>query len=55
LPFNPFIPNAETIAALMGAGAGNLPRVKSVEDLFRALNADGIRAYKFSAGKDAHQ
>jgi DNA-damage-inducible protein J len=40
LPFNPLIPNAETIAAMEEARAGNLPRVKTVKELFEQLNAD---------------
>jgi DNA-damage-inducible protein J len=40
LPFNPLIPNAETIAAMEEARAGNLPRAKTVKELFEQLNAD---------------
>ena len=39
LPFDPFIPNATTVAAMMEARAGNLPRVKSIAELKAALNA----------------
>jgi DNA-damage-inducible protein J len=39
LPFSPLIPNKTTIAAMMEARAGNLPRVNSVEELMEALNA----------------
>jgi DNA-damage-inducible protein J len=40
MPFNPLIPNAETIAAMKEAKEGNLPRVHSVKELFGALNAE---------------
>jgi DNA-damage-inducible protein J len=40
LPFDPLIPNAETIAAMEEARAGNLVHVGSVEDLLANLNAD---------------
>ena len=39
LPFEPLIPNEETIAAMREARSGNLPRFKTVEDLMRDLNA----------------
>jgi len=40
MPFNPLIPNAETIAAMKEAREGNLPRVRSVKELFEAMNED---------------
>jgi len=40
LPFDPLVPNAETIAAMKAARAGNLPRVNSIADLLAELNAD---------------
>jgi DNA-damage-inducible protein J len=40
LPFDPLIPNAATVAAMMEARAGNLPRANSIEELKNALNAD---------------
>ena len=40
LPFDPLIPNSAAVAAMMEARAGNLPRVKNVEDLKRALLTD---------------
>jgi DNA-damage-inducible protein J len=40
LPFEPFIPNAETIAAMEEARRGGLPSAKTVEDLFEKLDAD---------------
>ena len=40
MPFNPLIPNAETLAAMKEAREGNLPRARSVKELFEALNAD---------------
>ncbi|MCY3941217.1 MAG: type II toxin-antitoxin system RelB/DinJ family antitoxin [Gammaproteobacteria bacterium] len=38
LPFAPLIPNAETIAAMKEAHAGNLARFDNVEDLLDDLN-----------------
>jgi len=40
LPFDPLIPSASTVAAMMEARAGNLPRANSIEDLKKSLNAD---------------
>ncbi len=40
LPFDPLIPSATTVAAMMEARAGNLPRANSIEDLKKSLNAD---------------
>ena len=40
LPFAPFVPNAETIAAMKEARAGNLPRFDDLESLFDDLHAD---------------
>jgi len=40
LPFDPLVPNAVTIAAMMEARAGNLPRANSIAELKRALRAD---------------
>jgi DNA-damage-inducible protein J len=40
LPFDPLVPNATTVAAMMEARAGNLPRANSIEELKTALNAD---------------
>ncbi len=40
LPFEPLVPNAETIAAMREARQGGLPRFKTVEALFADLNAD---------------
>ncbi|MES2770772.1 MAG: type II toxin-antitoxin system RelB/DinJ family antitoxin [Pseudomonadota bacterium] len=39
-PFDPLIPNAETIAAMKEARAGNLPRANSIEELKSMLDAD---------------
>ncbi len=39
LPFEPLVPNAETIAAMKEAREGRLPRFKNVEDLLADLNA----------------
>ena len=40
LPFEPLIPNAETIAAMQEARNGDLVTVGSIEQLFADLNAD---------------
>jgi DNA-damage-inducible protein J len=40
LPFDPLIPNAATVAAMMEARAGNLPRAHSTQELKNALDAD---------------
>lgn len=39
LPFEPLIPNAETIAAIEDARAGRVIRVNSIEELMADLNA----------------
>ena len=39
LPFDPFVPNDETIAAMKEARRGKLAPFKSVEDLMDDLNA----------------
>ena len=41
LPFAPLIPNAETIAAMQEARAGNLARFDDVQSLLDDLHADG--------------
>lgn len=40
LPFDPLIPNATTVAAMMEARAGNLQRGTSIAELQKALHAD---------------
>lgn len=40
LPFEPWIPNAETIAAMMEARTGNLPKFYSIDALMEDLHAD---------------
>ena len=40
LPFEPLRPNAETIAAMEEARAGNLAKFDSIEALMADLNAD---------------
>jgi DNA-damage-inducible protein J len=40
LPFEPLVPNAETIAAMKEARRGGLPSFKSVDALMADLNAD---------------
>jgi DNA-damage-inducible protein J len=39
LPFEPLVPNEETIEAMREARRGGLPRFKTVEALFADLNA----------------
>jgi DNA-damage-inducible protein J len=38
LPFEPLVPNEETIAAMREARASKLPRFKNTKDLLRELN-----------------
>ncbi|MFL5287069.1 MAG: type II toxin-antitoxin system RelB/DinJ family antitoxin [Rhodopila sp.] len=38
LPFEPLMPNEETIAAMREARAGKLPRFRNAKDLLRELN-----------------
>jgi len=40
LPFEPLVPNAETIAAMKAARRGDVVAVGKVEDLLAELNAD---------------
>jgi DNA-damage-inducible protein J len=40
LPFEPLVPNAETVAAMKEARRGKLPAFKSVNALMADLNAD---------------
>ena len=40
LPFAPLVPNAETIAAMREARAGNLPRFEDVQGLLDDLHAE---------------
>ncbi|GFZ84146.1 type II toxin-antitoxin system RelB/DinJ family antitoxin [Elstera cyanobacteriorum] len=40
MPFDPLIPNAETIAAMEEARAGGLPSFDSIEALMADLHAD---------------
>ena len=39
LPFDPLVPNAETIEAMREARQGGLPRARNVKALLDALNA----------------
>ncbi len=39
LPFEPLIPNADTVAAMREARKGKLPRFRNVDDLMKDLNA----------------
>lgn len=40
LPFDPFLPNAETIAAMEEARAGNLQTADTIEQFLEALDAN---------------
>ena len=40
LPFEPLVPNAETIAAMEEAERGGLPSFKTIDVLMAELNAD---------------
>jgi DNA-damage-inducible protein J len=40
LPFDPLVPNEDTIAAMREARRGGLPRFKNVNALLKDLNAD---------------
>ncbi len=40
LPFEPLIPNAETIEAMKAAQRGKLTKVGHPDDLLESLNAD---------------
>jgi DNA-damage-inducible protein J len=39
LPFEPLVPNEETVAAMREARSGKLPRFKNVDALMKDLNA----------------
>jgi DNA-damage-inducible protein J len=39
LPFEPLVPNAETVAAMREARGGKLPRFESIDSLMQDLNA----------------
>lgn len=40
MPFNPLIPNAETVKALEEAKAGHVTHFETIDALFEDLNAD---------------
>jgi len=40
LPFEPLVPNAETVEAMKAARRGELETVGSIDALFASLNAD---------------
>ncbi len=40
LPFEPLIPNEETIQAMLAARRGEVTSVKNIDDLLSSLNAD---------------
>ena len=39
LPFEPLVPNAETVAAMREARRGKLPRFEDIDSLMKDLNA----------------
>jgi DNA-damage-inducible protein J len=53
MPFNPLVPNEETIEAIKEARAGKLIKVGSVEDLLAELNADDTSDKEVQAGLQA--
>lgn len=40
LPFEPLVPNEETIQAMLAARRGELTSIKHIDDLLDSLNAD---------------
>lgn len=40
LPFDPLVPNAETVAAMKEARRGGLKRYRNVKDMLKSLNED---------------
>ena len=40
LPFEPLVPNAETVAAMKEARRGKLKKFATIDDLMAGLNAD---------------
>ena len=40
LPFEPLVPNAETIEAMRAARRGEVTKTRSIDALFQSLNAD---------------
>ncbi len=40
LPFEPFVPNAETVEAMEAVRRGDVTTVHSIDELFASLNAD---------------
>ena len=53
LPFDPLVPNAETIEAMKAARRGDLVTVGSVGDLMADLHADDEAHRSFQAGLQA--
>lgn len=52
LPFEPLVPNEETIKALKQARSGNgITKIKGVDDLMMDLNADNS-AHQTSSNKE---
>jgi len=49
LPFEPLVPNEETIEAMKAARRGELVNVGSVDDLFAELNADDYTHHAIQA------
>lgn len=40
LPFDPFVPNADTVAAMMEARRDALPSARNMDQFLEAMNAD---------------
>jgi len=55
LPFEPLVPNAETIEAMKAARRGDLVTVGSVEQLFADLHADDEAYHPIAAGLHTHE
>jgi DNA-damage-inducible protein J len=55
MPFNPLVPNEETIAAMREARAGKLVKVGSVEDPLADLSADDSDHEEIPGGPQARK
>ena len=55
LPFEPLVPNAETIEAMKAARRGDLVTVGSVDQLFTDLPADDKADHPLEAGLQTYQ
>ena len=55
LPFEPLVPNAETIEAVKAAQRGDLVTVGSVDQLFADLHEDDEANHPLEAGLQTHK